>query len=273
MTPDKFKPYLYNVTWDFITPRGARLLELLDADSSVTKNEAMKYALDVYDISAKPWQKALREAMDANKDAHASNPDFARAASTILEWDGYFTRDSKAGPYMRYWRLQCEKHLPMLDIAEGKPLNAADQVTLLAKLADAVAEMKKVYGNLDITWGDINLIGRSGKYFASPGAEFGGGGQMDRTETVMDIDCREEPAGSGKFVGVGGSHTILLSFLRREGIESYSILNWGQSADPSSPHHVDQAEKLYAERTFKPTWFKKDDLLKHVESEKTLVIK
>ncbi|MBX7254857.1 MAG: penicillin acylase family protein [Candidatus Hydrogenedentes bacterium] len=270
MTPDKYKPYLYNVTWDYQTPRGARLVELIDADSSVTKDEAMKYALDVYDISAKPWQKALREALDAHKDLHKSNPDFARAVSVILGWDGFFTRDSKAGPYMRYWRLKCEQSLPMPDIAQGKPLSTENQSLLLDKLDDAVAEMKKVYGTLDITWGDINLIGRNGKYFACPGAEFGGGGQMDRTETVMDVDCREEPKGSGKFVGVGGSHTILLTLLHRDGIESYSILNWGQSADPASPHHVDQAQKLYAERTFKPTWFKKEDLLKNVESEKEL---
>lgn len=272
MTPDKYAPYLYNVTWDLLTPRGARLLELLDADASVTKEEAMRYALDVYDISAKPWQTALRNALEANKETHASNADFGRAVEAILAWDGYFTTDSKAGPYMRYWRLLCEASLPVSDIFQGKPLKPEDQILLLDKLAEAVAEMKRVYGHLNVTWGDINLIGRSGKYFACPGAEFGGGGQMDRTETVMDVDCREEPRGSGKFAGVGGSHTILLSFLHKKGIESYSILNWGQSADPASPHHVDQAEKLYAKQTFKPTWFQRADLLKNLESERLLTI-
>jgi acyl-homoserine lactone acylase PvdQ len=58
-----------------------------------------------------------------------------------------------------------------------------------------------------------------------------------------------------------------------DGIESYSITNWGQSGNPDSPHYVDQAEKLYAERTFKPTWFKKEELLRHVESTKTLQVK
>ena len=31
------------------------------------------------------------------------------------------------------------------------------------------------YGWLDIVWGDVNLIGRGGKYFPCPGADFGRG--------------------------------------------------------------------------------------------------
>ena len=92
------------------------------------------------------------------------------------------------------------------------------------------------------------------------------------TETVLDVDCIEEPPGSGRYVAYCGSSSVLLSFLRPDGIESYSLLNWGQSSDPESPHYIDQAEKLYAERRFKPTWFKKADLMKHLESEKTLKI-
>jgi len=36
---------------------------------------------------------------------------------------------------------------------------------------------------------------------------------------------------------------------------------------------VDQAERLYAERKFKPTWFRKEDLMQHLESEKTLTVR
>jgi len=43
---------------------------------------------------------------------------------------------------------------------------------------------------------------------------------------------------------------------------------WGQSGHPDSPHYVDQAEKLYSKREMKNTWWKKADLLDHVESEK-----
>jgi acyl-homoserine lactone acylase PvdQ len=273
MTPDKYKDYIYHVTWDYKTPRGVRLLELLDADTSVTKQEAMDYALDVYDILAKSWQHALQNALAAAGGTRLSDPEFAKAVQDILAWDGQFSRESVAAPIIRFWRLKCEKSIPPADISSGKGLSPAAQAKLLELLEEALAEMKARYGKASITWGDINLIGRGGKYFACPGAEFGNGGQLDRTETVMDVDGREESAGSGRYVGNAGSSSVLLSFLHPNGIQSYSLVNWGQSSDPSSPHYVDQAEKLYAERKFKPTWFKKEELMQHLESEETLVIK
>ena len=273
LTPDKYKEYLYNVTWDFNSPRGARLLELLAADDSVTKDDAMAYTLNVYDILAKPWQNALKAAVDAVGAPKMSNPEFADAANAILAWDGQFTVDTTVGPIVRFWRLKCEKVIDIIAVADEKPLSKDDQTRLLDLLEETLAEIKAKYGSLEVKWGDINLIGRGGKYFPCPGADFGKGpGKRNLTETVMDVAAREEPAGSGKYVGYNGTSSVLLSFLHKDGIDSYSLLNWGQSADPGSAHYVDQAEKLYSTRTFKPTWFKKEDLLRHLESQKTLSV-
>lgn len=270
MKPGLYKPYIYDVTWDVMTPRGARLLELLDADTKVTKEAAMAYTLDVYDILAKPWQAALKAAVDASTDNRLSEPGLAGAVKTILAWDGQFTRVSAAAPIVRYWRLRCDKALPTLDIAEGKALKPADQAKLIDALAGALGDIQAKYGKTDIVWGDVNFIGRGGQYFPCPGTEFGGSNQKTYTETVMDVGTEETPAGSGKYVGRDGSSSTMVMFLHPDGIESYSVLNWGQSGDPKSKHYVDQAEKLYAERKFKPTWFKKDELMQHLESEKTI---
>jgi acyl-homoserine lactone acylase PvdQ len=59
-------------------------------------------------------------------------------------------------------------------------------------------------------------------------------------------------------------------FFHPDRVESYSCLVWGNSSDPNSPHYVDQAEKLYSQRKFKPTWWSKDELMQHIESQKTL---
>ena len=39
MTPDKYKNYIYNVSWDQNNPRGRRTIELLHKDSSVTREK------------------------------------------------------------------------------------------------------------------------------------------------------------------------------------------------------------------------------------------
>lgn len=273
LTPDKYKEYLYNVTWDFNSPRGKRLLELLDADDSVTKNEAMDYTLNGYDILTRPWQKALEAAVIAAGESRMGDADFAKAVKRILEWDGEFTVDNTVGALVKFWRLKCEKALDVVAVADEKPLNRDDRVRMIEALEETLAEMKQKYGSFDVKWGDVNLIGRGGKYFPCPGADFGGGkDKRNLTETVLDVAVREEPKGSGKYVGFNGSGFILLSFLHADGIESYSLVNWGQSGDPHSPHYVDQAEKLFSTRTFKPTWFRKEDLLRNLESEKVLTI-
>jgi len=264
MTQDKYTPYIYNVTWDTMTARGVRLRELLDADASLTKDEIMAYTLDVH--------KVLDGALAAGRPAGA-DADFDAAVDCIRAWDGQFARDSAAAPIVRYWRVQCEKSgLPLADIVRKKPLAPADQHKLLDALSAAIAQIKKTYGRTDVVWGDINVVGRGGKYFPCPGTEFGPNDQNTLTQTVMAFATRENPEGPGKFVGSGGSSSTLITFLRPEGIESYSLVNWGQSGDPASPHYLDQAEKLYAERKFKPTWFRKEDLLQHVESETTLTV-
>jgi acyl-homoserine lactone acylase PvdQ len=65
---------------------------------------------------------------------------------------------------------------------------------------------------------------------------------------------------------------MLLMFMHKDGIESYSCIPWGQSGDPASPHYMDQGEKLFSNRTFKPVYRTKDELLKNLESEKTLKV-
>ncbi|MFA6243564.1 MAG: penicillin acylase family protein, partial [Candidatus Hydrogenedentales bacterium] len=65
MTPEKYPDYIYNVGWDNQNRRSQRLVALLDGDDTVTKEEAMEYALNVYDILAKPWQSALKAATES----------------------------------------------------------------------------------------------------------------------------------------------------------------------------------------------------------------
>ena len=271
MTPDKYKPYIFNVSWDKQSPRGARLLELLDADPSITKEEAIEYTLNVYDILAKPWQAALTAASAGGGAPRLNDPEIAETVKAILEWDGLFVKDCTICTVVKFWRLKCETAIDVEAVVNGKPLNEAGQAKMIDLLAETLAELKVKYGSASVKWGDIHRIGRGGKYFPCNGADFGGGkDKCDFTETVLDVSSHEEQKGSGQYIAFNGSGSLMISFLHKDGIESYSLVAWGQNGDPNSPHYVDQSEKLYSERKMKPTWFKKEDLLENVESEKTL---
>jgi len=270
MTPGKYPSYIYNVSWDDTSPRGDRLLQLLSADESITKEEAIDYMTNVYDLMAQPWQTALQNAVSTVGRDRMADQEFARAVNAVLNWDGQFIADRTACPLVKFWRLKCQKQIDVGAIAEMKALSDEDRAKLLNLFSETVAELKEKYGKWDIAWGEINLIGRSGRYFPCDGAAFGRGD--NETETVRDVGVRESKDQPGKFIANNGSGTMLIAFLHPDGVESYTLVSWGQSADPQSPHHTDQAEKLYGSRELKPTWFKKEDLMEHLESEKVLTI-
>ena len=273
MTADKYKPYIYNVSWDYTNPRGRRALELLAADDSITKEDAMVIAMNIYDILSKPWQNALDAAVDAVGAERMADAAFAGAVEKILAWNGEFAKDSAAAPLVKFWRLKCQDAIDIVAVADEQPLSETDQKKMLGLLAETVADFKKTYGTTDIVWGDVNWIGRGGRYFPCDGADFGRGkDKRNLTETLLCIEGRELPDRPGRYVGYIGSESLMLAFMHKDGVESYSCVMWGQSGDPDSPHYVDQAERLYAQRQLKPTWFEWQDLLGHLESEKTLVV-
>lgn len=271
MTPDKYKEYLYNTSWDSTNPRGERALQMLAADDSITEEEAMAIAMDVYDLLAEPWKNALKAAVDRAGADKMKDADFASTVNDILGWDGNFSVESTAAPVVKFWRLKCEQAIDPAVVAEGRELSEADQAKILDLLSETIAEMKTTYGRLGVTWGDVNVIGRDGRYFPAGGMNFGDQRRGNKSISLRVVGgARELPDQKGKFLGRSGSMTLMLMFFHKDGIESHSCHVYGVSGDPQSPHYVDQAEKLYSQRKFKPTFWKKEDLLKNVESEKTL---
>ena len=273
MTPDKYVDYLYNVSWDTQNPRSERLTQLLHNDESITVEEAKAYAMDTYDLLAKPWQKALKDALEAHGQQYLQDGDFKQVADDILAWNGEFTKDETAPTAVERWRSKFEDEIDVAAVKEGKPLQDEDQKQMLEFLKVAVSEIKQTYGKLDVAWGEAHVVGRGGFYYPSNGADFGATvSGPNFTETVFDVRYTAMEDDKKRRVANNGSMAMLLTFLKADKIESYSCIPWGQSADPASPHYMDQGRELYSKRRWKPTWFNKEDLLKNVASEKTLTI-
>jgi acyl-homoserine lactone acylase PvdQ len=271
LTPDKYKAYIYNALWDQDNPRGTRARELLAADPNVTKEKAIAVVMDVYDIHSKAWNAALKTALDAVGAERMKDAAFAETAKTVLAWNGEFDQNSVAAPIVEKLRRKCSGKVNIHAINSGEALPAAEQKTLVDLLGEAGEELKTQFGKTGATWGEVHQVGRDGQFYPYDGADLGGV-SMDETITLRTVDSREEPKGSGHWIASGGSGSAMLMFMHPDGIESYSCIPWGQSAVPGSPHHTDQTRELYTKRQMKETWFAKDELLKHVESEKVLTI-
>jgi acyl-homoserine-lactone acylase len=273
LTPDKYPRYIYNVSWDTNNPRSRRIVELLDADHSVTQQRAISYAMDVNDILAETWKQALRHAIAEAGTQHMQRADFAAAVHAILIWDGQYLPESTATPVYKFWRLKCGQKLDLKPLALHKPLDRVTNQKLLDLLAETIAEMQKRYGKWNVPWGQIHRVGRGGKLFPVGGAEFSTGDrEANFSETLFDVNSKEDPDRPGYYIANNGSMATMIMFFHKDGIRSFTCTPWGQSGDPTSPHYMDQGEKLYSKRQMKPTWWSEAEAVQHAESKTLLEI-
>lgn len=273
LTPDKYRDYVYNVSWDLNNPRGRRSVEILDADDSVTVAEAEQYAMDVYDRLAPMWKDTLKQAAAANDDLVQNQKELAAAIAAIQAWDGRLTADATATCAYKFWRLKCGEQIDCTPLAKAEPLPKDAQRKLIELLGQTVKELEEKYGRWDIAWGEVHRIGRGDLRFPVGGSDFQSGNrEANFTETLLDVGSKDDPQHPGKYLAHKGSMSTILMFFGKDGIESKSCICWGQSADPASPHYMDQGEKLYGHQKMKPTFWKKADLLQNLESERVLTV-
>jgi penicillin amidase len=67
-----------------------------------------------------------------------------------------------------------------------------------------------------------------------------------------------------KQYGVVG-HSFVGVYEFGDKVQAATILQFGESSNPDSPHYMDQAQ-LYSKKQFKPAWFDWSDVLAHAKA-------
>jgi len=273
LTPDRFPGHVYNATWDQNNPRGRRAIEVLHNDRLVTREEATAYALDVHDRLARAWQGELGRAYDAAGEEAAADAEMRRAVEAVLAWDGEYTPEATATALFKFWRLKCGAQCDVAPLARDGRLDDATRRKIVALFRETIDWLKKEYGRWDVPWGTVHVVGRSGRFFPCGGADYSTGDkEANFSETLFDVRSQQDPGNPLRYVANSGSMAVILMFFKDGKVESFTCTPWGQSADPASAHHVDQAEKLYGPRRMKSTWWDEGELARHVESTKRFTL-
>jgi acyl-homoserine lactone acylase PvdQ len=134
-------------------------------------------------------------------------------------------------------------------------------------LESAVGELTEAHGDFRVFWGEVNRLQRihtSGEDgFDDERPSVAVAGAPGPLGIVFNFYTRREP-GQRRRHGVAG-HSFVSAVELADSIDARSVLVFGQSADPASPHYFDQAE-LYAARRFKTAWFEREDVDAHARS-------
>jgi penicillin amidase len=152
-------------------------------------------------------------------------------------------------------------------IAKGDVLAYPRVRALEATLAD----LKKTQGSWKVAWGEINRLQR----IHGSQIDMQGRGAFRDDRPSLPIAGAPGPLGvvfnfyalpqlgQKRRYGVAGHSFVAVVELAAQP-QAKTILQFGQSGDPASPHWFDQAV-LYAKKQFKPSWFTPADIEAHSE--------
>jgi len=277
LTPDKYIPYIYSdlgygEQGGATNPRGARAVELLHGDESVTVEEAIAFALDVKPYGVEHWVQLLRDAHETAGARFAHRPDYDAGMVDILAWNLELRRYATGALKYYYWRKQLEADHGRETMAEVRgavdqfykvvtgepyrklPLAEAEMIAALDSFAKAMAALRADFNTIDVTWGERFRVGRDGKSWPVGG---GGDGEYGTT-TLRNVKYRG-PDGNNQRMGRAGQTATQIVQLSTP-IKSWTASPLGQSDRPDSPHYLDQAEKLFSKRTLNPSNWLPEDL-------------
>jgi len=221
-----------------MTNRAFRALETYGADPSITAEEFEAYKYDLAYSEKSDLGKALPLllALPAGDDA-----DLTAAQDLLRGWDRRTNRESRAAALavLTVMRMNQQRGTPPLEALKG-----------------VMADLKKTYGRIDPTWGEVNRIRRG-----SVDLPIDGGPDIFRA-----VYGRPDP--DGRLRAVAGDTFVMFVTWEKDGkLTSKSIHQFGSATlDESSPHYADQTP-LFAAMKTKPVLFTEAELAGHVQRE------
>jgi acyl-homoserine lactone acylase PvdQ len=138
-------------------------------------------------------------------------------------------------------------------------------------LEATLADLEKTHGSWKVAWGEINRLQR----IHGSQIDLQGRGAFRDDQPSLPVAGAPGPlgvvfnfyalpqAGQKRRYGVAG-HSFVAAVELAAPPKAKTILQFGESGDPASPHWFDQAA-LYAKKQFKPSWYAQADVLAHSE--------
>jgi acyl-homoserine lactone acylase PvdQ len=249
--PAKYPKYMVG---ESDTARARISRRILWNKEKFTFDEWARAAFDTYVIEAEtsiPRFAANWETLKQSDPPRAAKR--TPVVTELREWDHIGRLSSVPMTLFSLWFWKQERDAK----AKQDPVGTMEQI---------VSDLEKDFGTWRVPWGEINRLQRvqSGgdEPFSDGRASIPVNGGPGPVGIVFNFYVRAEKGQRERFGVAGHSFVSVVDFGPK--VEAKSILVFGESADPQSPHYFDQA-KLYASQQFKPAWFYLDDIQAHAE--------
>jgi acyl-homoserine-lactone acylase len=270
--PERFPPYMVG-DGDVRNRRSLRSLELLRGMNKVDFAAWQQAAFDTEVYWARQELPRYAAALEKLK---AESPQIAAQAAPYLDhllaWDGRITAESTAATLCQAWyELLYGQGYPGEQMREQFRYNEAEQLKALVRSAE---QLESLHGTWQVPYGELHRIQRIARVADLTDARFddgapslpslGGHGPMGVAFTQYYSPSIAIPfvaVQRKRYAMVGTSYLAAWEFAPT-GVRGASLVPFGASGDPLSPHYFDQA-KLLSERRMKPEHFTEPDVMRH----------
>ena len=235
--------------------RSQHALQLIDTRKKVTLEDVIRMKHSMRMLLADRVKGDLLRAVRTDA------PDSVTlSAAVVLErWDNTVAPESRGGLLFETWWRRYSSQTRDSAFAEpwtparltetprgiGKPQAAVEALTW------AAAETTRRWGALDVAWGDVHRVRRGN-------VDVPVGGCSGALGCFRVLAYAETPDGK-RIANSGDGWIIAVEFNKTP--RAYSVLAYGQSPDPVSPNHADQAE-MFAKGELKTVRFTEADIAK-----------
>lgn len=243
--------------------RGERVFQVLSGSTKFSFNGMQSLAFDTYVLSADVIIPLLDRAYTGGFSFWPSrqDPRVSRALEALHSWDRRSAANSVAFTYLYFWGkayedLYSSESFGRFTLYTRHDINIdswLEQRRARRALETALERMQKLFGNTEVPWGQVNVTIRGGSF------PMDGTGLYD----VLHPDAGPEQSNGQIFDNEGWGHVMVV--MEGEPKEIWSLLPYGESEDPSSPHYNDQT-KLHSRRELKQFWFSPQQVMDHTES-------
>lgn len=193
--------------------------------------------------------------------ASAPMPAIGQALAVLEKWDNTVAPTSRGGLLFETWWRRYQSQARDSAYAEqwswGKltstPRGIGQREKAVAAFTWAVDDMQRRYQAVDVAWGDVHRVRRG-----SVNEPVGGCSGALGCFRVLSYEHLPD----GSRTANSGDGWILAVEFGARAPRAFSVLAYGQSADPASPHYSDQAA-MFARGQLKPVYFLDADIAAH----------
>ena len=227
--------------------RPQRAVNLIKDDTSISFDELVAYKLNTGVEAAERFLDDL-------------------LAAVLQQWDKATNVDSRGAVLFIKWYEKIRQNMFTIPWSLDKPVTTPDGLKdpkqAVELLTVAAKEIEKMYGALDIAWGEVYRF-KIGEYDYPAN---GGPGHFGIFRTMYFQPNKQNNKNYAYF---GDSYVAVTEF--GEKIKAQVLLSYGNATQPGSKHIGDQL-KLLSEKKLRPALLTKEDAVRNMEEKEVLEI-